>query len=67
MKESPNQRDRVLRLIKYTLPNNQQISLLATDKEPVCFQNSPNSLWEPIGQENVGVATAINRFWKLRQ
>ena len=62
MKDLQNREDGVWRITKCTSPNKQQISVLATEKGPTCFRRSPDSPWEPIGEENVAIAIAINRF-----
>ena len=62
MDEVYNIKENVLRVTEYIRPNGQQLSFVSTNGKPVCFRGSRSSVWEPIGQENRGMATAMNRF-----
>ena len=62
MEELHNKREGVLTITNCTRPNGQRLSFVATDRGPICFRRSPSSIWEPLGQENMGIAMAINHF-----
>ena len=62
MKKLNPKRDGVLRVIKWTQSNGRQISLLATDKQLLCYQPQPNRPWEPVEPEYIEVAAAIGRL-----
>ena len=53
--------DGVLRVIKCTKSNGEQMSLLVTDKRTLCYQPKANSQWQPTEPEYLGLALAINR------
>jgi len=53
--------DGMVQVKTFTLPNGQQISFFITAKGPSCFKQSPDSHWEPIGDDNINVAIAMNR------
>ena len=54
--------DGVLRVIKCTKSNGEQMSLLATDKRTLCYQPKANSQWQPAEPEYMGLALGINRM-----
>ena len=54
--------DGVLRVIKCTKSNGEQMSLLVTDKRTPCYQLKANSQWQPTEPEYLGLALGINRM-----
>ena len=66
MQQPLKQMDGMVQVEPFTLRNGQQISFLITAKGPSCFKQRPDSHWEPIGDDNMTVAIAMNRFLKVR-
>jgi hypothetical protein len=66
MQQPLKQKDSMVQVETSTLPNGKQISFLMTAKGPSCFRRQPDSLWEPIGDDNMALTIAVNRFLKVR-
>ncbi len=62
MRGSYQRTDGVLRVIKLTRSNGEQVSLLVTDKRTLCYQPKANGQWHPVGPEYLGLALGINRM-----
>ncbi len=62
MRGLDQKRDEVLRVIKCTKSNGEQMSLLVTGKQILCYQPKANSQWEPAEPEYLGLALGINRM-----
>ena len=69
MKKLRQEKEGELRVIICGLPSSQEMSLLANDKQILCYQRSQDKRWEPIYTDNqtiftesLGIAAAINRL-----
>ncbi len=62
MRKLHQRKPRVLRVIRYTRPNGQQVSFIANDKRVLCLRRGQGIPWEPVVSENMGLARAVNRL-----